>query len=118
MPPRPINRSRLFWAGILGLAFLLWAWVVPAKGWSVHWSRNVTSLRLECGHGIIRFIHTSMDESNGEFGPDLSSSIWMPVDGEPKNRLWKLEWGSGRDVDVPVQRIHYLTLPFWLLTAL
>ncbi len=36
MTPRPFYRSRLFWLGLPGLVFLLWAW----KG-SVGWSKGL-----------------------------------------------------------------------------
>lgn len=60
--PRPIYRSLLFWLGMPGLLFLLWAW----------WKSNAVRLKVEVGPGWLwssqgKVCWHALDDPSGEW---------------------------------------------------
>jgi hypothetical protein len=136
---RPWYRSRLFWLGLPGLVFLLWAW-----GYS-NLTRHEFRIGSERGgvaftQGKVFWVHLELDASHSA-AFDLSDgdvAIWRcppemsftpqsigtgdflegsPLYGDDRRRRWfpPLRWEALR-VN-PDTGYRFISLPYWLLTA-
>ena len=127
--PRPWHRSRLFWLGLPGLLFLLWAWFLLDSYWLVRWTRPFGYTQVAYQTGAIFINHSFIDSPNSRIpvgiDPYLPSAQGFIQQTGPVSRAHRnyFTWPPSHRVantfaNTPDHYTRRITIPFLLLVPL
>ena len=123
---RPWHRSRLFWLGLPGILFLLWAWFLLDDYWLVRWTRQFGSTQIACQAGAIVLTHSTIEipppDSQVTVDPYPPSAQGFTQQTGPVSRAHRkyFTWPLEHKVvptfaGAPNYHSRQITLPFWFL---
>ena len=114
-----IHRSLVFWFGLAGLVFLVWAWGISMKRWTqVSYSSGKSYTNLWLAQARIGLL-TDMAASRKSFAPDWSFGSFdlTEADWTGRTDTHFPGWESPTNHHAPGVRVRQWIIPHWMVVA-